>query len=134
MKGARQLSRLYPMTLENRVLLFVIIIDALIIVLSIWMRWTPINNTERRLGFFKMLSFKMWLFGLAVALFCGYELYQWYAVKQLYFGRVGPGMEVSLADDPWLFAVLGVVYSYGFILFTFGTIFGIGKILGIIRP
>ena len=63
-----------------------------------------------------MLSFNMWLFGVGCALFCGYELYQWHAVKQLYFGRIGPGMEVSLADHPWLFALLGILYSYGFMM------------------
>jgi ABC-type multidrug transport system permease subunit len=122
------------MTLENRVLLFVIFADALIIGLSVWTHSTIINNTERRLGFFKMLSFKMWLFGLAVALFCGYELYQWYAVKQLYFGRVGPGMEVSLTDHPALFALLGILYSLAFMMFASGTLFGVAKLCGIIRP
>src|SRR5260370_36678494 len=121
------------MTLENRVLLFVIFADALIIGLSVWRRSTIINNTERRLGFFKMLSFKMWLFGLAVALFCGYELYQWYAVEQLYFGRVGPGMEVSLTDHPGLFALLGILYSLAFMMFASGTLFGVAKLCGISR-
>ena len=122
------------MTLENRVLLFVIFADALIVGLSVWMRWTPINNLEQRLRLFRMLSFNMWLVGLAGALFCGYELYQWYAVKQLYFGRIGPGMEVSLADHPGLFAFLGIVYSYGFLIFASGTLFGVAKLCGIMRP
>jgi hypothetical protein len=122
------------MTLENRVLLFVILSDALVVGLLIWMRWTPINNPERKLRFFRMLSFNMWLFGLGCALFCGYELYQWHAVKQLYFGRIGPGMEVSLADHPWLFALLGILYSYGFMMFASGTLFGVAKLCRIIRP
>ena len=37
------------MTLENGVLLFVILADALMVGLSIWMRWTPINNPERKI-------------------------------------------------------------------------------------
>jgi hypothetical protein len=121
------------MTLENRVLLFVIFADVLIIGLSVWMHSTIINNPERRLRFFKMLSFNMWLFGLAVALFCAYQLYQWAAFKQLYFGRVGPGMDVSLADHPWLFALLGILYSLGFMMFASGTLFEVAKSCGIIR-
>jgi hypothetical protein len=121
------------MTLENRVLLLVIVADALIIGLSIWTHSTIINNAERRLRFFKMLTFNMWLFGLALALFCGYELYQWYNVRHLYFGRVGPGMEVSLADHPGPFALLGILYSLGFMMFASGTLFGVAKIMLDIR-
>jgi hypothetical protein len=94
------------MKLENLVLLIVVVVDALILGLSLWMRWTVINNPTQRQAAFKMMGFTNWLFCLSASWFCVFELYQWYAVKQLYCGPAG---QISLADHPWLFRLSGRV-------------------------
>jgi hypothetical protein len=118
------------MKLENLVLLIVVVVDALILGLSLWMRWTVINNPTQRQAAFKMMGFTNWLFCLLASWFCVFELYQWYAVKQLYCGPAG---QISLADHPWLFSALGVVYSYGLIVFGLGTSLGVVKFFRLVR-
>jgi len=104
------------MTLENFVLLFVIVVDAMIIGLCARLDRLA-NKAERRRQFVEKLNFKTCLIVLVLMYFSGYELYQWYETNQLYYGgrSVRDGMEVPLAAHPWAFAFLGILYSMMFI-------------------
>jgi hypothetical protein len=119
------------MTLETSVLLWVIVVDALLLGVSLRMRWTVVNNPERRISFLRKLDFQGWLFCLALASFAGYELYRGYELKQFQFAHGSPVIEVSLITHPALFALLGVIYSYAFLIFALGTFLGVAKLFGI---
>ena len=73
------------MTLENFVLLFVIVVDAMIIGLCARLD-RHANKAERRRQFVEKLNFKTCLIVLVLMYFSGYELYQWYETNQLYYG------------------------------------------------
>jgi hypothetical protein len=109
------------MTIQIKVLLVVIIADVAILALSVAKRWiaplTPEGRAKLREARFG-LRFRDWFVGVAATGFTSYNLYLWYTAEKLMFPtRTVSDAKIVLADHPLLFLVLGVIYSYGLLVF-----------------
>jgi len=120
-------------SLEVQVLIAVVLIDAFVIGGSVAMDWTPLTNERQRKRAYRMNPV-LWLFGVFLAIFSGWQLYEWYAHGELlYASRREPTTWVSLPAQPQFFTFLAVMYSCCFLMTSAGSIALLAKFLGLWR-
>jgi hypothetical protein len=119
------------MSLEIKVLALVVLADAALVGISIAMDWTPLTNQAQREDLYRQVSnLRMGLFGVLMASFSLYNLYEWYAASAMYGGR-DPWVQIN--EHPIYFSFLGVGYSLSALMFICFPVLGLAKLLGIWR-
>ncbi|MEH2513251.1 hypothetical protein V1291_004605 [Nitrobacteraceae bacterium AZCC 1564] len=74
----------------------------------------------------------LWLtfFGLTMALFSGWSLYEWYVSGQLFAAsRFEPSVWISYSDAPDVFVYLAYMHIVSFVFFTIGSVYFVRLLL-----
>jgi hypothetical protein len=64
-----------------------------------------------------------YLVGFAITLFAVYQLYQWYAVGQMYYRGISGGIYISYNEYPGRFTFVAIVYLSVLLLFGGGLLY-----------
>jgi hypothetical protein len=72
-------------------------------------------------------DFLVELFGIYLAAFSAYNIYEWYAVGHIYLHRYSEPHWVSFGDEPIYFSCLATVYVGAFLLFGVGSFISLTK-------